>query len=75
MWNEHFGIGAIEGMAAVTIILAHNSGEPKLDIVIPHVEQITGFLAESEEGYTETMANILSLQKRDFKSGETLEHL
>ncbi|XP_036022639.1 GDP-Man:Man(3)GlcNAc(2)-PP-Dol alpha-1,2-mannosyltransferase isoform X1 [Onychomys torridus] len=61
MWNEHFGIGVVECMAAGTIILAHNSGGPKLDIVIPHEGQITGFLAESEEGYAETMAHILSL--------------
>ncbi|XP_060237431.1 GDP-Man:Man(3)GlcNAc(2)-PP-Dol alpha-1,2-mannosyltransferase isoform X2 [Meriones unguiculatus] len=61
MWNEHFGIGVVECMAAGTIILAHDSGGPKLDIVIPHEGQITGFLAESEEGYAETMAHILSL--------------
>uniref|UniRef100_A0A8C9P5X7 GDP-Man:Man(3)GlcNAc(2)-PP-Dol alpha-1,2-mannosyltransferase n=1 Tax=Spermophilus dauricus TaxID=99837 RepID=A0A8C9P5X7_SPEDA len=61
MWNEHFGIGVVECMAAGTIILAHNSGGPKLDIVVPHEGDITGFLAESEEGYAETMAHILSL--------------
>ncbi|XP_002720786.1 GDP-Man:Man(3)GlcNAc(2)-PP-Dol alpha-1,2-mannosyltransferase isoform X1 [Oryctolagus cuniculus] len=61
MWNEHFGIGIVECMAAGTIILAHNSGGPKLDIVVPHDGQITGFLAETEEGYAETMAHILSL--------------
>uniref|UniRef100_A0A8C2LX98 GDP-Man:Man(3)GlcNAc(2)-PP-Dol alpha-1,2-mannosyltransferase n=1 Tax=Cricetulus griseus TaxID=10029 RepID=A0A8C2LX98_CRIGR len=61
MWNEHFGIGIDECMAAGTIILAHNSGGPKFDIVFPHEGQITGFLAEGEEGYAETMAHILSL--------------
>uniref|UniRef100_A0A8C2QE65 GDP-Man:Man(3)GlcNAc(2)-PP-Dol alpha-1,2-mannosyltransferase n=1 Tax=Cricetulus griseus TaxID=10029 RepID=A0A8C2QE65_CRIGR len=61
MWNEHLGVGIDECMAAGTIILAHNSGGPKLDIVIPHEGQITGFLAEGEEGYAETMAHILSL--------------
>uniref|UniRef100_A0A8C6QSE9 GDP-Man:Man(3)GlcNAc(2)-PP-Dol alpha-1,2-mannosyltransferase n=1 Tax=Nannospalax galili TaxID=1026970 RepID=A0A8C6QSE9_NANGA len=61
MWNEHFGIGIVECMAAGTIILAHNSGGPKLDIVIPHEGHITGFLAESEEGYADAMAHILSL--------------
>uniref|UniRef100_A0A9L0SKH6 GDP-Man:Man(3)GlcNAc(2)-PP-Dol alpha-1,2-mannosyltransferase n=1 Tax=Equus caballus TaxID=9796 RepID=A0A9L0SKH6_HORSE len=61
MWNEHFGIGVVECMAAGTIILAHNSGGPKLDIVIPHEGERTGFLAESEEGYAETMAHILSM--------------
>ncbi|EHB13090.1 Asparagine-linked glycosylation protein 11-like protein [Heterocephalus glaber] len=61
MWNEHFGIGVVECMAAGMVILAHNSGGPKLDIVVPHEGEITGFLAESEEDYAETMAYILSL--------------
>ncbi|RCN48016.1 hypothetical protein ANCCAN_05955 [Ancylostoma caninum] len=26
MWNEHFGISVVEGMAAGTIMLAHDSG-------------------------------------------------
>ncbi|XP_003433100.4 GDP-Man:Man(3)GlcNAc(2)-PP-Dol alpha-1,2-mannosyltransferase [Canis lupus familiaris] len=63
MWNEHFGIGVVECMAAGTIILAHNSGGPKLDIVIPHQREITGFLAESEEDYAETMVHILSMSE------------
>uniref|UniRef100_A0A8D0L6W9 GDP-Man:Man(3)GlcNAc(2)-PP-Dol alpha-1,2-mannosyltransferase n=1 Tax=Sphenodon punctatus TaxID=8508 RepID=A0A8D0L6W9_SPHPU len=61
MWNEHFGIGIVECMAAGTIILAHNSGGPKLDIVVPHEGNITGFLAENEDDYAETMAHIFSL--------------
>lgn len=61
MWNEHFGIGIVECMAAGTIILAHNSGGPKLDIVVPHEGTITGFLAESEEEYAEAMVQILSM--------------
>ncbi|KAM4860302.1 GDP-Man:Man(3)GlcNAc(2)-PP-Dol alpha-1,2-mannosyltransferase isoform 2-T3 [Thomomys bottae] len=63
MRNEHFGIGVVECMAAGTIILAHNSGGPKLDIVVPHEGDITGFLAETEDGYAETMAHILSLSE------------
>uniref|UniRef100_A0A8C5L6Y8 GDP-Man:Man(3)GlcNAc(2)-PP-Dol alpha-1,2-mannosyltransferase n=1 Tax=Jaculus jaculus TaxID=51337 RepID=A0A8C5L6Y8_JACJA len=61
MWNEHFGIGVVECMAAGTVILAHDSGGPKLDIVVPHEGGRTGFLAESEEEYAEAMAHILSL--------------
>ncbi|NWU90311.1 ALG11 mannosyltransferase, partial [Upupa epops] len=61
MWNEHFGIGVVECMAAGTVILAHNSGGPKLDIVVPYEGRITGFLAENEDSYAETMASILSL--------------
>ncbi|XP_027712665.1 GDP-Man:Man(3)GlcNAc(2)-PP-Dol alpha-1,2-mannosyltransferase [Vombatus ursinus] len=61
MWNEHFGIGVVECMAAGTVMLAHNSGGPKLDIVVPYEGNITGFLAESEEDYAETMAHILCM--------------
>lgn len=35
MWNEHFGISVVELMAAGLIVVAHNSGGPKMDI-IPH---------------------------------------
>lgn len=48
-------------MAAGTIILAHNSGGPKLDIVVPYEGSITGFLSENEEDYADTMAQIFSL--------------
>uniref|UniRef100_F6W757 GDP-Man:Man(3)GlcNAc(2)-PP-Dol alpha-1,2-mannosyltransferase n=2 Tax=Ornithorhynchus anatinus TaxID=9258 RepID=F6W757_ORNAN len=65
MWNEHFGIGVVECMAAGTVILAHDSGGPKLDIVVPHEGNITGFLAESEESYAETIAHILSLSPEE----------
>ncbi|XP_044300106.1 GDP-Man:Man(3)GlcNAc(2)-PP-Dol alpha-1,2-mannosyltransferase isoform X1 [Varanus komodoensis] len=61
MWNEHFGIGVVECMAAGTIILAHNSGGPKLDIVVPYEGNITGFLAENEDSYADAMAYIFSL--------------
>lgn len=61
MWNEHFGIGIVECMAAGTIILAHNSGGPKLDIVVPYDGNTTGFLAENEDSYAETMEHIFSL--------------
>ena len=33
MWNEHFGIGVVEYMAAGLIPIVHNSGGPKTDIV------------------------------------------
>ncbi|KAG7463609.1 hypothetical protein MATL_G00178410 [Megalops atlanticus] len=61
MWNEHFGIGVVECMAAGTIILAHKSGGPKLDIVVPHEGGQTGFLADDEDSYAEAMERILSM--------------
>ncbi|ESP04419.1 hypothetical protein LOTGIDRAFT_198678 [Lottia gigantea] len=61
MWNEHFGIGVVECMAAGTIILAHNSGGPKLDIVTEYNSLPTGYLANSEETYSAKMAEIFEL--------------
>ncbi|CAH2224968.1 GDP-Man:Man(3) c(2)-PP-Dol alpha-1,2-mannosyltransferase [Pelobates cultripes] len=65
MWNEHFGIGVVECMAAGTIILAHNSGGPKMDIVKPFEGQKTGFLADSEDSYASVMDQILSLSPEE----------
>ncbi|MEQ2190674.1 asparagine-linked glycosylation protein, partial [Xenoophorus captivus] len=61
MWNEHFGIGVVECMAAGTIVLAHKSGGPKLDIVVPHEGRQTGFLADSDDSYAAAMETILAL--------------
>ncbi|XP_006010894.2 GDP-Man:Man(3)GlcNAc(2)-PP-Dol alpha-1,2-mannosyltransferase [Latimeria chalumnae] len=61
MWNEHFGIGVVECMAAGTITLAHNSGGPKLDIIIQQDGGITGFLADTEDSFADAMDKILSL--------------
>ncbi|CAL8371185.1 unnamed protein product [Arctogadus glacialis] len=61
MWNEHFGIGVVECMAAGTIILAHKSGGPMLDIVVPHHGAQTGFLADSDDSYAAAMETILAL--------------
>lgn len=65
MWNEHFGIGVVELMAAGCIILAHNSGGPKLDIVVPINDQPTGFLASDVKSYATCMAKIFSLSDRE----------
>ena len=42
MWNEHFGIGVVEYQAAGLISVVHDSGGPKLDIVVPLDGQPTG---------------------------------
>lgn len=48
-------------MAAGTVILAHKSGGPRLDIVVPYEGGETGFLAEDEDGYADTIERILTL--------------
>ncbi len=44
MWNEHFGIGVVEYQAAGLISVVHDSGGPKLDIVVPIDGLATGKL-------------------------------
>ncbi|TDG96230.1 hypothetical protein EPR50_G00237700 [Perca flavescens] len=61
MWNEHFGIGIVECMAAGKVILAHKSGGPQLDIVVPFEGGQTGFLADDEDSYAEAIERILAL--------------
>lgn len=56
MWNEHFGIGVVELMAAGVLTIAHNSGGPKSDIVCPDAQgRPTGFLAETDNEYADYM--------------------
>ncbi|XP_028402331.1 GDP-Man:Man(3)GlcNAc(2)-PP-Dol alpha-1,2-mannosyltransferase-like [Dendronephthya gigantea] len=62
MWNEHFGIGVVECMAAGVVTLAHNSGGPKMDIVTEWRDVQTGFLANTEETYAQAMNEIFSMQ-------------
>jgi alpha-1,2-mannosyltransferase len=59
MSHEHFGIGIVELMAAGVVPVAHNSGGPKQDIVVPFEGQATGFLATQPEEYADCMAKIL----------------
>ena len=74
MWNEHFGIGIVEMMAAGLIVIAHNSGGPKSDIVVPYhdlkhdnttVTTTTGFLATTVEEYAERIHYIMSLDSKE----------
>ena len=76
MWNEHFGIGIVEMMAAGLVVIAHNSGGPKSDIVVPYLNDLsvntsssttttTGFLATSVEEYAERIHDIMSLDKKE----------
>ena len=73
MWNEHFGIGIVEMMAAGLIVIAHNSGGPKSDIVVPYLDTkcdnsaitTTGFLATTVDEYAERIHCIMSLETKE----------
>ena len=54
-------LGVVECMAAGKVILAHKTGGPKLDIVIPFEGGQTGFLAEDEDSYAEAIERILAM--------------
>jgi len=58
MRQEHFGIGIVEMMAAGLIVVAHDSGGPKTDIV---QHKVTGFLATSKDEYAEALHEALTL--------------
>lgn len=57
MTNEHFGIGIVELMAGGVIVIAHNSGGPRMDIV---KNGTTGFLASYAEEYAKILYEITS---------------
>lgn len=64
MNDEHFGIGVVEFQAAGAIVLAHNSGGPRKDIVIEDNNQPTGFLARTVEEYSEAIGAIFSMSSQ-----------
>ena len=70
MWNEHFGIGVVEYLAAGLIPVVHDSGGPRMDIVGTFEgaekeggnedgKQAVGFLATTESDYAEAFAKII----------------
>uniref|UniRef100_A0A6M2E544 Putative transferase n=1 Tax=Amblyomma tuberculatum TaxID=48802 RepID=A0A6M2E544_9ACAR len=61
MWNEHFGMCVVECMAAGLLMVAHNSGGPKMDIVTDYIGGRTGFLADSVSSYTAAFKTILEM--------------
>ncbi|KAK6518944.1 asparagine-linked glycosylation protein [Arthrobotrys megalospora] len=65
MWNEHFGIGVVEYQAAGLIGVVHDSGGPKLDIVVDIDGERTGYHATTAEEYAEGFKQALSLSVTD----------
>lgn len=68
MWNEHFGIAIVESMAAGLIMVAHNSGGPKSDIVLESNHdptKRTGYLATTADEYANRIHEILSMKSHD----------
>ncbi|KAK3397420.1 alpha-1,2-mannosyltransferase alg11 [Sordaria brevicollis] len=61
MWNEHFGIGVVEYQAAGLISVVHDSGGPKLDIVVEVDGEPTGFHATTSKEFAEGFEKALSL--------------
>jgi alpha-1,2-mannosyltransferase len=71
MWNEHFGIGVVEMMAAGLVTVAHDSGGPKSDIIVRPWDlqefareggggkRPTGCLASTAEEYADAMYTII----------------
>lgn len=70
MWNEHFGISVVEMMAAGLLTVAHNSGGPKMDLIVPvtisnslriHQEPnlCTGYLATTATEYADCIGAAL----------------
>ncbi|OSC98020.1 glycosyltransferase family 4 protein [Trametes coccinea BRFM310] len=63
MVDEHFGINIVEFMAAGVIPVAHASGGPLLDIIVPLDGQPTGYHATTPETFAEAFRTVLTLPK------------
>ena len=61
MWNEHFGIGVVEYMAAGLIPVVHDSAGPRLDIVTPLDGKPTGYHATDIATFAEAFRTALSM--------------
>uniref|UniRef100_A0A1A9WTJ2 GDP-Man:Man(3)GlcNAc(2)-PP-Dol alpha-1,2-mannosyltransferase n=1 Tax=Glossina brevipalpis TaxID=37001 RepID=A0A1A9WTJ2_9MUSC len=65
MWNEHFGIGIVECMAAGIIMVAHKSGGPLLDIIETSEGSQNGYLAADALEYANCILNIMCSPKEE----------
>ncbi|KIM43076.1 glycosyltransferase family 4 protein, partial [Hebeloma cylindrosporum] len=65
MVDEHFGINIVEFMAAGVIPVAHASGGPLKDIIVPFNGENTGFHARTSAEFAEAMHAALTLSPED----------
>ncbi len=65
MYAEHFGIGNVEGLAAGLIPVVHNSGGPKLDIVVPFEGQPIGYHAETDDEFAAAFERVAGLNPEE----------
>lgn len=65
MYSEHFGIGNVEGIAAGLIPVVHNSGGPKLDIVVPLRGERIGFLASTVQEFADAFESVFKLEEKE----------
>ncbi len=65
MENEHFGIVLPECMAAGCIIVAHNSGGPRDDIVVDWQGHNVGYLADTLEDMASNLVEIFNTSEID----------
>ena len=75
MWNEHFGISIVEMMAAGLVVVAHNSGGPKDDIINISKQSRTGYLASNSQEYADIIEDLLEkLDLREVPEGIKMHH-
>ncbi|KAJ7717579.1 mannosyltransferase [Mycena metata] len=65
MLDEHFGINVVEFMAAGVIPIAHASGGPFEDIVVPFQGKITGYHAKTHKEFASAIHTALTLSPEE----------
>ncbi|KAF9453183.1 glycosyltransferase family 4 protein [Macrolepiota fuliginosa MF-IS2] len=65
MIDEHFGINVVEFMAAGVIPVAHASGGPLKDIIVPFNGKPTGYHAKTTEEFADALNTALLLSSEE----------